>query len=296
MEHILPQDFRSWPGFADASNCVDRLGNLTMLESSRNRSIKNNPYVSKVVEYKSSGSYITRSMHSSVKGTGKNSKVVQGSELLKQFPTWDRSAFDMRSRMLYSILTAALDVPEVYIQTTSQGNLIPSTATSHNLPQARPGNTLQVLLLIGRGITAEDDVAARIAGKDGDGADTRQASYCLEALVFMGLAETAEGVFSLTDPGLELFEEIDKASEPTQRERLRDRYEQTLRSLPGGAALVDACMVSENRKTAVMVAARIMYPQLSESTLKHRCAAVRGWFETQYTLDSEEQDEPLHLF
>ena len=76
------------------------------------------------------------------------------------------------------------------------------------LPQARPDNTLKVLVLVGQGVTEEEDVAAHIAGKNDVGADSRQASYCMEALDFMGLAESDGGACSLSDPDRELFEEI----------------------------------------------------------------------------------------
>jgi hypothetical protein len=278
VEHILSQDASTWLGFADAVVCLDRLGNLTTLESSRNRSVKSKPYATKLEEYKTSGCYLTRSMHSSVKGTGKNSKAAQGAELLEQFAQWDKEAFEARSAMLYRILAAALDVPEVLVQMTPQGSTPPTATPASNLPQARPGNTLKVLLLIGQGVSEEEDIAARIAGKDDIGADSRQASYCLDALDFMGLAESDEGVFSATDPGRELFEDIRQSSEADQLVALTATYERTLRALPGGAALVDACRVSENPAVAVLSAAQSMYPQLSESTLKHRCAALRSWF------------------
>lgn len=77
VEHVLPQDDSSWSGFTDAATCVDRLGNLTMLEPPRNRSIKSSPYATKLEEYQFSSSQLTRSMHSSIKGTGKNNKAAQ---------------------------------------------------------------------------------------------------------------------------------------------------------------------------------------------------------------------------
>jgi hypothetical protein len=295
VEHVLPQDSNGWSGFTDAATCVDRLGNLTMLEASRNRSIKSSPYATKLEEYKASSIYLTRSMHSSIKGTGKNNKAAQGAGLLKQFPTWDKEAFDARSVLLYRILAEALDVPEVCVQMVAQGGAVVAASAPPYLPQARRDNTLKVLLLIGQGVTEEEDVAARIAGKNDVGADSRQASYCVEALDFMGLAESDEGVYTLTDPGRELFEQIKQAPESKQQNALTEVYAKTLRALPGGDELIAACVSPEDRTEAVLEIVKSMYPQLSKSTMKHRCAALRSWFSPQGSQEPEEPDQPLHL-
>jgi hypothetical protein len=296
VEHILPQDPASWGNFVDAGSCVDRLGNLTMLEATRNRSIRNSSHATKLDEYKTSGIFLTRSMHSSVKGTGKNNKASQGADLLEQFTTWSKSDFEARSKMLYRILAAALDVSEVQVQLTPQASSVQGSPLARNLPQARPGNTLKVLLLVGQGVTEEEDVAARIAGKNDTGADSRQASYCMEALDFMGLAESDEGVFSLTDPGRELFEEIEHLSEERQMGMLSGAYARAFKALPGGDALIGACQDPGSTPGALQAAAKVMYPSLSESTLKHRCGALRAWFSPDDTSSADEDRQLLPLF
>lgn len=285
VEHILPKDRASWSKgdyarFQDPETCVHRLGNLTMFESTRNRSIQDKQYTVKIEEYRNSNSVLTKSMHGSVAGTGKKNKAATGAVLFEQFPAWDRGAFDRRSAMLYRMLAAALDVSERKVLTTSSTTGTEPTTGTPNIPQARPENTLATFLLIGRGMTAEEDVAAHIAGRNNTGAAARQAAYCLYALDFMGLADADEGQYTLTDPGQDLFDTIKDLTDPDQLEALTKFYADSIRkSYVGGAELLKACAAHEDLRTdAVRKAARSVSPNLKESTLGHRCAALRSWF------------------
>jgi hypothetical protein len=277
VEHILPQSPGAWGDVSDAALRVDLLGNLTMLESTRNRSIKDAAYQTKLSEYGLSGSYLTRSMHSGLRGAGKDNRAARAAKMLREFPSWDADTIGVRSQLLYTLLCGALGV-EVKALPSLPTSDVPDGGVDVKLPQARPLNTLRVLRLVGQGLSEEADVAARIVGRGEVGADPRQASYCLATLEFAGLAESDDGVYTLTDAGAELYGMLDAASDGEQLDRLRGVLERALTALPGGEALVRACRLSEGHEAAVLSAAKAMSPDLSDSTLRHRARALRAWF------------------
>ena len=286
IEHILPRDTKTHSNFADAHVIVDNLANLTMLESTRNRSIGSVEYSKKLSEYSQSEALITRSMAGSIAGSGKDNKAAQAAALLNNYPTWDPVSLAARSGMLYNILALAVDVPAISTQPIQQSPIVSPTPRV-NLPQARPGNTLKVFMLVGKGVIDEEDVAARISGQGEVGGSSRQLDYCVEALNLMGLAERGEDGLGLTDYGKDVFGDIKDSIEPAQVKRLSEVYMATISALPGGKAIVDAYQNDGPDSKLFDEAIKAAYPDLGKSTLEHRSNAVVAWFK-EATKPSEE--------
>ena len=61
-------------------------------------------------------------------------------------------------------------------------------------------------------------------------------------------------------------------------EMLSGAYARALKALPGGDALIGTYQDPGSTPGALQAAATAVYPSLSESTLKHRCGALRKWF------------------
>ena len=81
---------------------VNRLGNLTLLESTINRSIHNSTYQDKCVDYRQSTVYLTSSLPELV-DVGKNNAITKANEKLKAWPEWNKTAIMERQAMLYKL-------------------------------------------------------------------------------------------------------------------------------------------------------------------------------------------------
>ena len=106
IEHIMPQtctDKTSY-GITDEEFPVyiNRLGNLTLLENSINKSIQNSSYQTKSIDYKKSKFYLTSSL-SALVDQGQNTAINRTNSLLSFWPAWNKQSIEERQTMLYRL-------------------------------------------------------------------------------------------------------------------------------------------------------------------------------------------------
>lgn len=106
IEHIMPKTCVDKAQYGvdedEFQVIVNRLGNLTLLENTINRSIHNSTYKDKCVEYKQSGVYITSALPELV-DVGKNNAITKANEKLKAWPEWNKNSITERQAMLYRL-------------------------------------------------------------------------------------------------------------------------------------------------------------------------------------------------
>lgn len=106
IEHIMPQTCVDKAQYGVDENefsiIVNRLGNLTLLENTINRSIHNSTYQDKCVEYRQSTVYLTSSLPELV-DVGKNNAITKANEKLKAWPEWNKTSIMERQAMLYRL-------------------------------------------------------------------------------------------------------------------------------------------------------------------------------------------------
>ena len=106
IEHIMPQTCADKAQYGvdedEFSIIVNRLGNLTLLESTINRSIHNSAYQDKCVDYRQSTVYLTSSLPELV-DVGKNNAITKANEKLKAWPEWNKTSIMERQAMLYKL-------------------------------------------------------------------------------------------------------------------------------------------------------------------------------------------------
>lgn len=106
IEHIMPQTCADKAQYGvdedEFSIIVNRLGNLTLLESTINRSIHNSTYQDKCVDYRQSTVYLTSSLPELV-DVGKNNAITKANEKLKAWPEWNKASIMERQAMLYKL-------------------------------------------------------------------------------------------------------------------------------------------------------------------------------------------------
>lgn len=106
IEHIMPQTCADKAQYGvdedEFSIIVNRLGNLTLLESTINRSIHNSTYQDKCADYRQSTVYLTSSMPELV-DVGKNNAITKANEKLKAWPEWNKTSIMERQAMLYKL-------------------------------------------------------------------------------------------------------------------------------------------------------------------------------------------------
>ena len=106
IEHIMPQTCADKAQYGvdedEFSIIVNRLGNLTLLESTINRSIHNSTYQDKCVDYRQSTVYLTSSLPELV-DVGKNNAITKANEKLKAWPEWNKTSIMERQAMMYKL-------------------------------------------------------------------------------------------------------------------------------------------------------------------------------------------------
>lgn len=104
IEHIMPQtcDDKAMYGVTEEEYDIylHRLGNLTLLENSINKSIRNNDYVSKSAEYRKSKFYLTKSL-SGLETQGTDTAINRANKKLCSWEQWNKTSIDERQQMLY---------------------------------------------------------------------------------------------------------------------------------------------------------------------------------------------------
>lgn len=106
IEHIMPQTCDDKAMYEVNEEEFDvylhRLGNLTLLENSINKSIHNNIYANKSIAYKQSKFYITSSL-SELVNQGQDTAINRTNLLLSAWPDWNKQAIEERQEMLYRL-------------------------------------------------------------------------------------------------------------------------------------------------------------------------------------------------
>ncbi len=106
IEHIMPQTCTDKARYnldeEEFAVYIHRLGNLTLLENSINKSIHNDNYANKSVAYKQSKFYITSSL-SALVNQGQDTAINRTNLLLSAWPDWNKQAIEERQEMLYRL-------------------------------------------------------------------------------------------------------------------------------------------------------------------------------------------------
>lgn len=106
IEHIMPQTCvdKSIYGMDDAQFVLylNRLGNLTLLENSINKSIHNAEYSTKAEEYKKSKFYLTSSI-SALVDQGTNTAITRTNKSMSSWTKWDVTSIEERQKMMYRL-------------------------------------------------------------------------------------------------------------------------------------------------------------------------------------------------
>ncbi len=202
VEHILPLNQKRSLGEAgELSLLANRLGNLTLLEASINRSLQNSNYESKLIQYANSNFLITKSLSVPIDAGARNSKLVVAAEKLKQFNSWNENSISEREIILYRLLGEVLGISGEPTFANDMSSLEVSFF------QARPENCMRALKVLRNGPAKAIDLKEHLSTKRSNrGSTTRQVGYVTETLILFGVVEKGEDEeFALSDFGRELF-------------------------------------------------------------------------------------------
>lgn len=104
IEHIMPQTCTDIEAYGMAPEefdaYINRLGNLTLLENSINKSIHNKKYEEKREDYKKSNFYLTRSISELVE-QGSDTAINRTNKKLHSWDRWNKESIEERQEMLY---------------------------------------------------------------------------------------------------------------------------------------------------------------------------------------------------
>lgn len=106
IEHIMPQTCPDKMAYAmseeDFPVYLNRLGNLSLLENSINKSIQNESYSDKVLAYVKSKFYLTSCIGALV-DLGANTSINRTNKYLKAWTYWNKDTIDERQLVLYTL-------------------------------------------------------------------------------------------------------------------------------------------------------------------------------------------------
>ncbi len=106
IEHIMPQtcpDMSAYDITEEEFNVyINRLGNLTLLENTLNKSIHNDKYDEKLNAYKQSRFYLTSAI-SELVNQGQNTAITRTNDILSSWSVWTKQSIEERQRMLYDL-------------------------------------------------------------------------------------------------------------------------------------------------------------------------------------------------
>lgn len=106
IEHIMPQTCcdKGQYGLSEEEYPVylNRLGNLTLLENSINKSIQNEGYEAKAKAYKQSKFYLTSAL-SELTDQGSQTAINRTNKMLRAWKTWDKGSIEDRQQLLYEL-------------------------------------------------------------------------------------------------------------------------------------------------------------------------------------------------
>jgi len=106
IEHIMPVkcDDKDMYGLTteEFEQYINRLGNLTLLENSINKSIHNSAYDAKRLAYQHSKFYLTQSIPM-LSAVGTNTAMTRTNQKLQAWTEWNKTSIEDRQQMLYRI-------------------------------------------------------------------------------------------------------------------------------------------------------------------------------------------------
>lgn len=106
IEHIMPQTCPDKSQYSiteeEFSIYMNRLGNLTLLENSINKSIQNEGYDVKAKAYKQSKFYLTSAL-SELVDQGIDTAINRTNKILRAWPNWNKAAIEDRQLLLYEL-------------------------------------------------------------------------------------------------------------------------------------------------------------------------------------------------
>ncbi|MBE9040727.1 DUF262 domain-containing protein [Oscillatoriales cyanobacterium LEGE 11467] len=115
IEHILPQQpkaaiKKTFDKPDEIEGYIKKLGNLTLLEKSINKSIGNKPFEEKKVEYPKSQYILTRSISEKIE-VGKNTAINRATANLQPFDEWTSESIEQRQKMLTELAKKVWEMP-----------------------------------------------------------------------------------------------------------------------------------------------------------------------------------------
>lgn len=106
IEHIMPQTCYDKAAYGVTDEEYDlllnRIGNLSLLENSINKSIHNDDFTSKVIAYQQSKFYLTKCI-ASLFDQGTDTAITRTNKKLKAWRTWTKQSIEERQQMLYCL-------------------------------------------------------------------------------------------------------------------------------------------------------------------------------------------------
>lgn len=106
IEHIMPQTCYDKASYGvndeEFSLLINRLGNLTLLENSINKSIQNNDYASKSKAYQQSKFYLTKSIPKLV-DQGADTAITRTNKKLAAWEEWNKTSIEDRQEILFRL-------------------------------------------------------------------------------------------------------------------------------------------------------------------------------------------------
>lgn len=113
IEHIMPQVCYNKSEYElteeDFPNYLNRLGNLTLLENSINKSIHNDDYSSKSIAYQQSKFYLTKAIPQLI-DQGENTAITRTNKKLTAWSSWNKKSIEERQQMLYNLSEEIWDI------------------------------------------------------------------------------------------------------------------------------------------------------------------------------------------
>ena len=279
IEHIAPRGYakeQAW-GHLGPDFYTDSFPNLTMLESTRNTSVGNGSFESKLKEYSVSKSYVTSMISDGGVGGGKNNGAVQASKKFSQHSTWNATRVAIRSQELADILCEELGVTKGLIDNPQQPKL---KDTFLVIPQGRPENAIKILLKAKTGMYSYVELNESINSPSGlsdkENFTDRNFQYNLEALEYLGLGYRGDdSQFTLSDTGNEIFSpdgniDYDLLDLCFTAALIRSGLSiKTINKIKYGKKI--------DNKKEVLAAFSIIFEGLSDKTLGHRVTAIFSW-------------------
>lgn len=204
LEHVLPQTLTAELieeyGSGDQAT-IDRyrLGNLTLLEGPPNTVASNRKFSLKLPTYETSPFRITQLIAKRLEHEGNALKDF--SDILLAQSNWTRASVETRAKGLHELLCATLDldVKEPLPLSDDQVDSFGADTSIGTVPQADDADEiLRVLEMLSAGNETSAEIAVALER------DTRHANYYLKALETLGLAESDEDTWQLTEEGAEV--------------------------------------------------------------------------------------------